>query len=401
MNIYLVVTPFFPTAESFRGAFIYDQVGAISRTNRYDKIVIMRPRLLWHKCSDYKYGDFDVHYFPVVQLPSNLLIWLPDKLNRMLFLSTLNKLGIKCKDISVAHTHVSMNACYALAVKSKNQRVKTIIQFHDPDPYSINMSRLFAEWKWNAIMNSKYLIGIFEKMDLYVSVSRKVEHNLLSFPNPGLEEVYERYSVLLRNVCELRKVRIRHKYVLYNGVDTRKFFRMQTHERKKFRIGCIANFLEWKDQRTLLKSLLVLPGDRRSQIEVVFVGSGPMLEECKDFVSEQSLDGNVIFLEEMNHEKLCEFYNSLDLFILPSYFEGFGCVFTEAYACGVPFMTCKNQGVSEIVDEPEKWLIEKEDFEGLAKLILNYIKYRPEQSLNHEYRIDKLVPAFLDYVDNM
>lgn len=39
---YLVVTPFFPTAESFRGPFIYDQVQALKRNSNYE-IVVFRP----------------------------------------------------------------------------------------------------------------------------------------------------------------------------------------------------------------------------------------------------------------------------------------------------------------------------------------------------------------------
>ena len=40
-SIYLVITPFFPSAQSFRGPYVYDQVKAIMCDGRYRVIVMM------------------------------------------------------------------------------------------------------------------------------------------------------------------------------------------------------------------------------------------------------------------------------------------------------------------------------------------------------------------------
>lgn len=401
MRIYVVITPFFPTKDSFRGAFIYDQVCAITRTSRYDRILIMRPCALWKKCKDYEYGVFSVHYFPIIQMPSNLCVGLPDKINCRLFIKKLRELSVEIKDIAIVHAHVSLNVCYALALKAINPAIKTILQHHDPDPYSINMSKHFAEFSWNTRANSRFFIRLYGNIDLHVSVSKKVENNLLAFPECGKEEVYQRYIHLLKNVCGLEAASIKDSYILYNGVNKRIFYKNSQTIRKKFRIGSIGNFLEWKDQITLLRSLKRIVDSGNVAIEAILVGSGPELQLCKDYVAVNGLECYVTFMTEMKHDKLSSFYNSIDLFVLPSYFEGFGCVFTEAYSCGVPFITCYNQGVSEIVEEPEKWLIEKGDDKHLAELITNYMLCRPQQRLNNAYDIDELIPPFLDYVEHL
>lgn len=401
MRIYVVVTPFFPTGDSFRGAFIYDQVCAISRTGKYDKVVILRPKQLWSKCKDYQYEGWDVHYFPILQMPSNLLIGVPDKLNRMLFLRTLKKIGVNPSQVAVVHAHVSLNSCYVLALKALNPFVKTVLQHHDADPYGINMSKLLAGWGWNTYINAKYLMKIYEQIDLHVSVSEKVEHNLLAFPEAGKEEVYSRYMQLLKPVRMLKQACLKKCYVLYNGVDTRFFYKKDMEKAgTKFRIGSIGNFTEIKDQMTLLRSVKRLVDDERADIEVILIGSGPLLKRCMEYVGEYELETYVTFRTEVSHTALLDFYNSLDLFVLPSYFEGFGCVFTEAYACGVPFITCYKQGVSEWVEEPEHWLIEAGDDKKLSELIHNYMKNRPRQCLNHSYAIDDLMPPFLGFLDN-
>lgn len=398
MRTYLVITPFFPTQGSFRGAFIYDQVKAIQRTGLYDQIVIMRPRALWQKLTDYEYDGLMVHYFPTLMLPSNLLIGLFERINICFFLSSVKRIGINFGDVVVAHAHVSMNGCYALAIKKQNSKAKALLQHHDPDPYSVNLSKRFAECSWNTLLNSIYLQKIFERIDLHVCVSDKVRQNLQAFPKAGKEEVYPRYLHLLEQVKGLRNVKLKGTYVLYNGVDTRIFYPTGKKQKSdKFVIGCIANFLEWKDQLTLLRAIKRLVVNGARNLEAILVGTGPMLEECKEFVSENKLDGYVMFLQETKHEKLRDFYQRLDLFVLPSYFEGFGCVFTEAYACGVPFMSCYHQGVSELVEEPEKWLIEKGDDVQLTKLVVDYMDKRYPQKLNSDYDINILLPRFLKF----
>ena len=54
MKIYLVVTPFFPEFDSFRGPYIYDQVNAIIKTGKYDKVIVLKP-CRSNKLKDYIY----------------------------------------------------------------------------------------------------------------------------------------------------------------------------------------------------------------------------------------------------------------------------------------------------------------------------------------------------------
>ena len=83
--------------------------------------------------------------------------------------------------------------------------------------------------------------------------------------------------------------------------------------------------------------------------------------------------------------------------MLPSYFEGFGCVFTEAASCGVPFMICEGQGASEYLAENEKnqWTFKPKDYQTLAKLIEKQMANRCVQQLVEPLNIDELIIRFL------
>ncbi len=52
--IYLVITPFFPSAQSFRGPYVYDQVKAIMCDGRY-RVIVMMPDSWMHKVGEYEY----------------------------------------------------------------------------------------------------------------------------------------------------------------------------------------------------------------------------------------------------------------------------------------------------------------------------------------------------------
>ncbi|MEG1999728.1 MAG: hypothetical protein RR015_06910 [Bacteroidales bacterium] len=42
--IYIVVTPFFPEPDSFRGPYIYDQFNAIMASGRYERVIVCKPK---------------------------------------------------------------------------------------------------------------------------------------------------------------------------------------------------------------------------------------------------------------------------------------------------------------------------------------------------------------------
>lgn len=137
--------------------------------------------------------------------------------------------------------------------------------------------------------------------------------------------------------------------------------------------------------------------DRLPELCVRFVGSGEFLPACKAFVAEHGLARRVTFEPEGDHTLLPTFYRGIDLFILPSYFEGFECVFTEAWSCGTPFITCKGQGMDDLIpaEERDLWLCNPMDPQDLTEKIAAFFQKRPQQHLTSPVDIDTLMEAFV------
>ena len=193
-------------------------------------------------------------------------------------------------------------------------------------------------------------------------------------------------------------------YVLYNGVDGRKFSpAAEPRHDAGFVIGCVANFHPQKGQMTLLQAVARLKGVI-PDLTVRFVGSGGTLEDCRAFAKAQGIMDVVRFEREMPHERLADFYRSLDLFVLPSSNESFCCVYAEALACGVPVMGCRGIGfLDELLTEADKqkWLVPPHDSAALADRILKWWKNAERgkvPELTADLNIDHLIDRWLNFV---
>lgn len=395
---YICVTPFFPTLNSWRGAYVLDQVKAIMRNSDYDVRVFMGGN---KRDSDYEIDGIKVYRYKTRELPSNILNGFFNWYNARSFVKRVLQVGINPHDVAFLHCHVSMRAACGLALKKLNPNTKVLLQHHDLDPFNLRSGKILRNNRFNIRYRAKKAIALYNKVDLHICISEACRDSLLAFPDARGSEIFKDYLKVISKAKDLPHVKAKDIYVLYNGVDTKLFNSIKNADQEKkrgFRIGCIANFQELKGHITLIKAFEELHGKGYSDIVLSMLGTGETRQICEDYLRKHNLMRYVEWPKEITHDKLPDYYHSLDLFVLPSYFEGFGCVFTEAYACGVPFMGCFNQGYSEYVCNKDMWLILPHDYIRLAELIETQYLMNNVQKLNKPLDIDILVNDYLDYL---
>jgi glycosyltransferase involved in cell wall biosynthesis len=126
-------------------------------------------------------------------------------------------------------------------------------------------------------------------------------------------------------------------------------------------IGCIARLCREKGLDTLL---LIAKGicSESSDCRLVVKGDGPLRTALQAMISTYGLTRRVFLCpEELPVEELPHFYRSLDVFVLPTRREGFGMVFAEAMAFGVPVVGPRIEPVTEIVGPGCGILVEPDD----------------------------------------
>ena len=394
-NTYLYITPFFPTTESWRGAYCLDFVKALRKARPELRVEVFVP----DGGGDYEIDGIKVWRFKEKILKGFVLPFLFRRQNERSFLSAVERAGMMIDDVVVCHGNTARLAIYPLAVKRLNPKCKTLLHHHDLASFGLNLGILHRCALYNAWLFRK-LRALHEQIDSHVFISEASRRSFLSAPDADWT-VYDDYKAQMKGprIYGCRPPRIKESVVLHNGVDGWIFKPRNTRNtRKEFVIGCVGNFEKLKDQISLLRAVYVLCRTTKymkwEKIKVVFVGSGPEREKCEEYVREKGLE--VEFKNEVHHEDLPRFYQELDLFVLPSYFEGFGCVFTEAWACGVPFIACEGQGIEDLIAEADrgKWLCKPMDAADLAGKIEVYMKKRWQQRLTAAIDIDTLVSRF-------
>lgn len=84
-------------------------------------------------------------------------------------------------------------------------------------------------------------------------------------------------------------------------------------------------------------------------LEVRIVGDGPEARSLRAQREQLGLDTTVTLLGDISRRVLAEEYVNADCFCLPSVQEGFGIVFTEAMAAGLPVVACRAAAIPEVV----------------------------------------------------
>lgn len=102
--------------------------------------------------------------------------------------------------------------------------------------------------------------------------------------------------------------------------------------KKDILLGHVGGFNEQKNQAFLLDVLKVLP----EKYKLVMIGAGHDFEEVKAKTKELGLTHRVIFTGSVNN--VPDYLSAMDMFVLPSRFEGQPFVVVEASANGLPII---------------------------------------------------------------
>jgi phosphatidyl-myo-inositol dimannoside synthase len=138
----------------------------------------------------------------------------------------------------------------------------------------------------------------------------------------------------------------------------------------------------YKGQREIIE---LLPRLRESFPDLVYViaGTGNDVEYLRSLATNNCVQDHVLFAGRIPAEEIVDWYNLADAFAMPSTGEGFGFVFLEAAACGVPVLGGSIDGSRDALREGKLGIaVDPRDHERLAEGILTLLntdrKVNPE-----------------------
>ena len=234
----------------------------------------------------------------------------------------------------------------------------------------------------------KYFIGYYCKKLLNIPLSLTVHaHELYANPNE------EFFKFAVHEADKIIAISQKNKDILINEfkVDANKIEMIRLSidltnfkKEKKIKVLTVARYTERKGFKELFEAIKIID---RDNIEFITVGFGDL--DLDAMVKELRIEDKVTIFGKMGAKQLRYFYNSCDVFCLPSKTtkdegaEGIPVVLMEAMASEMIIVTTPNGSISELVSEV---LVEEANSQSLANGLIKSIEMLKDKSIGRKNR---------------
>lgn len=220
---------------------------------------------------------------------------------------------------------------------------------------------LFADAYLAPAVRAEYVatLGVFQQMDLILAISESARRDAIAkldilperIVNIGaaVSGAFGRIESIdpARSRETLRRHGLRSRFVLYTGAaDPR------------------------KNVDFLLRAYAALPPPLRAEVQLAIVSGLHEAERCAlaQRAATLGIENDVALIGYIPDEDLNLLYNSCDLFVLPSLYEGFGLPLLEAMTCGACVIASDASSLPEIVGRSDV-LFDPTEHAGLTRML--------------------------------
>lgn len=163
------------------------------------------------------------------------------------------------------------------------------------------------------------------------------------------------------------------------GVDTDKF-RGATPAENPPKFLAVGRFVEKKAPLTTIKAFARVR-ESHPESELLMVGEGPLLDNCRDWVRSKGLTDAVRFLGVVDHTEIAELHRTVRGYLQHSVrpdsgdAEGTPVAILEAMSSGLPVVSTRHAGIPETVKhEGTGFLVDEDDEQGMAEAIERLVR---------------------------
>ncbi len=217
-------------------------------------------------------------------------------------------------------------------LKGKYRKVTTV---HDLIGmiYPHNLGRIsrfyWQKWLPLCVKNSDIIIADSENTKNDIMRLLHVPADKITVIYLAADEHFRPMSKVESSLNILRKYGINKKYILNVG----------TIEPRKNIVSLVEAFGKYK---------------KHSEEDILLVVAGKKgwdYQRCKHRVQELGLDQEVVFCDYVEEDDLPLLYSLAEVFVYPSFYEGFGLPVLEAMSCGIPVISSNVSSLPEITGD--------------------------------------------------
>ena len=190
--------------------------------------------------------------------------------------------------------------------------------------------------------------------------------------------------------------------VIPNAVNKDLFYKIDKNEariklgfdKNDFIVAYTGAFTHRKGAKRVMDAIANKP-----DIKAIFIGSGEYKPK----------GDNVLFCGRLQHDKIVDYLNAADVFVLPTLAEGCCNAIIEAMACGLPIISSDLSFNDDILNDENSIRVDSNSVEEISKAIL-FLKENPDKRkkmseasllLAQELDISKRAEKIIKYIDSI
>lgn len=193
--------------------------------------------------------------------------------------------------------------------------------------------------------------------DLIITFSQSTKQDIMEIFNFPEEKIFithqaSRYKNLPINKSQINSIN-------YNSNNPYLLF-VSTFEPRKNIINIIQAFNYLKQTKKIAHNLILI-GQKGWQYQPIF-----------NAINNSPFRDHIYYLGYLSDEEVALFYQNAEVFVYPSYYEGFGLPVLEAMSLGVPVITSNTSSLPEVAGDAAI-LVNPDHYQELADAILQVI----------------------------
>ena len=333
----LTLTPFYPSAgDEVSGCFVAETLRELEAEGVVSSVIAVDP--VYHPRRSPS-PEFPAEWLRYPKLPGNFGLSSAGRFLARVLLPQLRRLHQR-SPVNVIHAHAALPCGEAAALVSRSLGIPFVVTIHGLDVFNrCFQNGVAAGWRRQASMS------VYQAAHKVICISKKVQHLLTEEADASV-----------------------HAEVVYNGTDA-VFFAPRLPacspapgDAKTILI--VGNLLAGKGHELVLTAIARL---KSPQLQCKMIGEGSDRDRFAALAKDLGISRQVAFLGRRSRSEVAEAMRDCTLFVLPSRYEGLGCVYLEAMASGKPVIACQGQGIDEIINHGTNgWLI---PVDGLDELV--------------------------------
>ena len=175
----------------------------------------------------------------------------------------------------------------------------------------------------------------------------------------------------------------RRHYTIYNAVDVERIrklvhpssepLNLRTFGPRKI-VGIVGRLAEQKGHAVLLDAMKEVVR-AVPDVLLLVIGDGPERSSLEQKTKSRGLREQVKWLGVRPQDEVFQLYRSMDVFAMPSLYEGFGLTAVEAMAASLPVVGTAIEGLSEVIEDGiTGYLVPPGDARALGERLIELLK---------------------------